>query len=302
MQGRNHASKRVRGFTLLEVVVSAFLIAIGIGVLVRLVSVGRFFLLRAENKSKAMSVALVKMEEYLAKSYTGLEKTTSPVSGTDTKNKVDWVVNIRKKYEGSSKVTGQIPIPYQLIEVNATYNETDAGGKTETRAVRLENIIPYPLLHSKTIEVIGDKTMRVPYKSYQKIPGLETSFNYEVPKNFLVIYNIAIRVDEPGNIQAHHTMHTACFLRFPNGELKGPLPIETGTPIISQPLINNAVGMTDRVYLVGPGYIDFPLPPLPTGQKYTVEIMWYKDTELADEGKVSLREANLTVIAMENAE
>lgn len=298
MQDRKLTSKRVGGFTLLEVVVSASLIAIGIGVLVRLVSVGRFFLLRAENKSRAMSVALVKMEEYLAKSYTGLEKTASPVSGSDAENKVDWTVNIRKKYEGSSRQAGQIPIPYQIIEVTAAYKETDTGGQSETRTVRLENIVPYPFLHVQTEEIIGGASITVPFNSFQRIPGLEARFNYEVPKKFLVIYNIAIRVDNPPSaLDAGDTIYTACFLRLPTGELKGPLPVETRTPIISQPLINNAVGLAERkTGLTFGGSVDFPLLPLPAGQNYTIEIRWYKDT---DKGDISLRQANLTVIAME---
>jgi len=274
---------RPKGFTLLEVLIALILIVIGISAAVAAISTGKFFLRQAENKAEAMRAALVKMEEYLAKSYSALEP-GGPLTGT--LGKITWQVNVTQKYEGT--VT---PIPYKHLETIAFYNETDKAGNIYQKNVRLENIVPYPFIHTISTWISRDLvgSSEVPYSpNINNFVGAQTigdkvtlkvNLKYEVAKELLIIYNVAIVVEDATGVGAIDTILTGCFM-----DNNGPKPIVTRTPIITQPLISNVIALTGSDAL-SPG-------------EHTIEIRWCKDTT---HGRIMLREANLMVVAVEKA-
>ena len=79
--------KRKNSFTLLEIIISIVIIGIGLTTIIVVFMGGRFMLKQAENKSRAVSVATQKLEEYLTKSFAGLgglTQTTLTYSDVDT--------------------------------------------------------------------------------------------------------------------------------------------------------------------------------------------------------------------------
>ncbi len=273
-----------KGFTLLEVLVALVLIVIGISAAVAAVSTGKFFLKQAENKAEAMRAVLVKMEEYLAKSYSDLEP-GGPLRGT--LGKITWQVNVTQKYEGTEPPI----IPYKHLESIAFYNETDKAGNIYQKNVRLENIVAYPFIHTASTWISRDLagSSEVPYspnsdnfvgaKTIGDKVTLKVNLKYEVAKEFLIIYNVAIVAEDATGIGAMDTVLTGCFM-----DNFGPKPVVTRTPIITQPLISNVIALTGSDAL-SPG-------------EHTIEIRWCKDTT---HGRIMLREANLMVVAVEKA-
>jgi len=278
---------RRHGFTLLEVIIALILIVIGISAAVAAIVTGKTFLAQAESKARAMRVALVKMEEYLAKSYTGLTP-GAPITGT--LGKVGWQVNVMQRYEGRNNT---LYIPYKYIETKAFYNETDRAGNVYQKSIRLENIVPYPFIHTVSSWISRDRADDEAEFDADASSGnftdatvigdtdpLRVTVNYDVAKTFLIMYNVAINVRNPAGITPINTVLTGCFI-----DNQGPKPVVTRTPIISQPLISNVVGLTENETL-SPG-------------EHTIEIRWCKDTA---NGTVTLREANLMVVAIEKTQ
>ncbi len=278
-----HYQKKIAfcdGFTLLEALIALVLIVIGISAALAAISTGKFFLKQAENKAQAMRVALIKMEEYLARSYSNL-----PAGGPTTGNleQIAWLVNITQQYEGDVNA-----IPYKHLESIAFYNETDKSGNIYQKNVRLENIVPYPFIHTASVWISRDQVgnSKVPLGNPANFVGAEVigdtvklrvNLNYEVAKELLIIYNVAIVIENAAGIGAIDTVLTGCFL-----DNKGPKPVVTRTPIITQPLISNVVALTGNDAL--------------SSGPHTVEIRWCKDTAA---GTIKLREANLMVVAVE---
>lgn len=296
MEKKKKNNTPLKGFTLVEVLVSALLILIGVATLTALISSARFFLKQTENKAGALGVATVRMEECLATSYDGLV----PGVTSGTENNINWQVTITDRAEGNPALhvtPRQIRIPYRHIQVVAAYNEIDASGNTEAKTIELENVVPYPFLHaySFTYPPPAPGAVAVLFGSgvspFHPIGnGLRLTFTTLVPKNFLVIYNVSVGIGAATAIPLAptHLILTGCFVYNAAGHLiGGPMPVVTGTPIISQPLISNAVGLEGTV-----GGVNFPLQP----GTYTIEIRWYKDTQA---GNIFLREANLMIIASE---
>src|SRR3989338_7865566 len=71
------------GFTLLEVMVSALLIMVGLGALGVMVVACKRFLRQAEYRSQAMSLATSKIAEFSARGYAVLNDTTRAGQGED---------------------------------------------------------------------------------------------------------------------------------------------------------------------------------------------------------------------------
>jgi len=258
--------------------VGAILITIGLAALINSVISARFFVKQAESKYQAMDVAFAKMEEFLAKSYSGLQ----PGITTGSNDQINWKAEVKQLQE----VSATKQIPYKRIEVTASYKETDTKGSSDTRQIKLENIIPYPFIHAASTSISRDASggITVPFSNisspvYKPIGdnGLKIEVNYDVPKDIMLIYNIAIRINQATNISSIDTILTGCFV-----DNKGPKPVVTRTPIMTQPLISNAIALTDKE----------ALPPGP----HTIEIKWFKDT---NNGVISLREANLMLVAVE---
>ncbi|MDD5493022.1 MAG: prepilin-type N-terminal cleavage/methylation domain-containing protein [bacterium] len=270
---------QTRGFSLLEVLIGTTLVGIGVAAIIHSVVSAKFFVKQAELKSRAMNVAFAKMEETLARSYAGLQPGTTQGQA----DKIDWQVIIRQLDESH----GSKQIPYKYIEVSASYQETEPKGGSVNKQVVINNIVPYPFLHTASTSIVDRLTganIIVPYSSiaaasYKSIgsQGLKITVNYTVPKNIMVIYNLATKIDQATGIGPSDTVLTGCFI-----DNKGPVPVVTRTPIMSQPLISNAIALTGTDALA-PG-------------PHTIEIKWHKDTTA---GTISLREANLMLVAVE---
>lgn len=244
---------------------------------------GRFMLKQAENKSRATSIAAQKLEEYLTKSFTGLgglTQLTQTYSDVDTGGggeiPVDWRVDISTKWETNTSLG--IRIPYKFIEVTASYNEENPSGAVQRRIVKLANIVPFPYMHSQTlnIEPSSGSAPGVPAGAYQSINGLSLSFNYPVNKDVMVIYNISIHIDNDTGITPVDTIYTGCFL---DGKTTAE-GTETRTPISMQPFISNVVGLSG----------------ISADTNHTIQIKWKKDTAA---GNIKLKEANIIIVSTE---
>ncbi len=261
------------GFTLIEVLISIIIAVIIFAALSKGMIGGGFLLKQVENKSRACGVTAATMEEYLAKAYSSLE------DGTYTGDPVDYgskplfnpTVTVEKKWMGDDPDTvDQEGVPYKLITVNTSYDETDYNNIFHTKNVRFVNLVPYPYVHAEI--KTSDSSVNAPYNTYTEI--IRIPIDYEVEKDLMIIYNIAIKVSDASGLEATDTIYTKCFV---DSEAKD---IETRTPIITQPLISNVVGVND----VSRG-------------EHTVSVQWYKDTS---SGSVSLKEINVIVVAFEH--
>jgi len=262
------------GFTLMEVIVSVVLMGIGIWAMTGGYIGGRLFLKQEEDKSRAMSVASVKMEEYLAKAFSGLAEGENAGSSSFPDGfVVDWKVEVTDALEGSQPLEG---IPYKYINVTASYKERKALGSPEIKnEVRLTNIVPYPYIHIKSIRVAPlNNAPEVPFDTSATITGTSLVIDYAVGKDLMIFYNVAIKIKNSSGIQPIDTIYTECYL---DGVKKD---IVTRTPIMTQPLISNVVGIND----VAKG-------------SHTVELKWHKDTAA---GRIALKEANMIITACEH--
>ncbi|MDD3234131.1 MAG: prepilin-type N-terminal cleavage/methylation domain-containing protein [Candidatus Omnitrophota bacterium] len=262
-----------KSFTLIEVLVSIIIAVIIFAALSKGMVGGGFLLKQVENKSRACGVTAAKMEEYLAKAYSALEPGTYSGDPVDYGSKpvFNWTVKVEKKWMGDDPDTvDQEGVPYNLITVDSSYDETDYKNIFHTKNIRFVNMVPYPYVHAE-IKTLSS-SLSVPPNSYTEI--FRIKIDYEVAKDLMIIYNIAIKVKNAGGLEAANTIYTKCFV---DSEGKD---IETRTPIITQPLISNVVGVNN----VPPG-------------EHTVSVQWYKDTGAGD---ISLKEINVIVVAFEH--
>jgi len=274
-----------KSFTLIEIVVSLVIMGIGLTAVTVTFFGGRFILKQAENKSRAISVATVKMEEHLAKTFSGLGGLEKPVlvdigtdAGSEDKIPVDWKVSISTQWETNSKLG--IKVPYKVIEVNTFYNEKSPNNQVTRKNVKLVNIVPYPYMHTESLHFEPETSgQSVPSGHFEAINSLSLSFNYPVAKDIMLIYNIAISIDDSTNIKSTDTIYTACRL---DGEhnFRGT---QTRTPISMQPFISNVV----------------PIDNVSADKNHTLSIEWMKETDIPNAGIVRLKEANLMILSAE---
>ena len=269
---------RQKGFTLLEVMISALLIMVGLGALGVTVVAGKRFLRQAEYRSQAMSLASSKIEEFSARGYAVLNDTTRAGQEEDFYN---WTANVTTR-----NATNTRNISYKDIEVVVSYPEEDGSGGLDTKHIRLTNIVPYPRVHSKYENLTTDSVALVPEGNYTvsddyavvgNTDKLSIDINYEVRKDILVMYTIAVNVkdDQTEKLTSLDTIYSTCFL---DGAQAGNLTART--PIMIQPTFSHMVKIDD----VSSG----PHP---------IDIRWLKDTEA---GTINLREAALSIIATES--
>jgi len=269
---------RQKGFTLLEVMISALLIMVGLGALGVTVVAGKRFLRQAEYRSQAMSLASSKIEEFSARGYAVLNDTLVPVTGQEDFF-YNWTANVTTRNATNT-------IPYKDIEVVVSYPEEDGSGGLDTKHIRLTNIVPYPRVHSKYENLTTDSVALVPEGNYTvsddyavvgNTDKLSIDINYEVRKDILVMYTIAVNVkdDQTEKLTSLDTIYSTCFL---DGAQAGNLTART--PIMTQPTFSHMVKIDD----VSSG----PHP---------IDIRWLKDTEA---GTINLREAALSIIATES--
>ncbi|MFA5276655.1 MAG: prepilin-type N-terminal cleavage/methylation domain-containing protein [Candidatus Omnitrophota bacterium] len=228
---------RHSGFTLIEILISLILIAIGIFFCTKIFIAGKYFMKESENKSRAMEIADMHMNEYLAKSYADLfvlpvagakNKTTVASGVAGTNNFFSWQVNVSDK--AIPKVGTTYDIPYEEIEVICSYKEENVNGTTLTKDIRLVNMVPYPRMHifsqafSPDVEVLcyGPKTTcsapspvaccsTVPSASYGSVFNLD--FSLKVRSDLLLFYNISTDiVDKDNNIGSGDLIFSKCFI------------------------------------------------------------------------------------------
>jgi prepilin-type N-terminal cleavage/methylation domain-containing protein len=332
--GRFYA-KKLKGFTLLEILVAMILLGIGIATLAGIFVAGRYFLRQAENRSNAMSVVSTHLTEFTSASYSGLldflndpghhslcagrncGACDNPVANFlqcqavwDTEDNVNWRAEVNRLAAPTGCVAPNLCIPYMEVIVSGQYDEEDIRGNAAEKQVRLRNLVSYPMIHLQRYEIEPTDpthpacplvTTALPEtlahfnagNSTGLGPGTGSStitINYPVTKNLFVIYNIAIDVVANANpITATDTILTACRLNVdasgnPSNTGTATLwSVHTRTPVLTQPLISNAITINN----------------VPPGQ-FTFDIRWFKNCEgNLDRGTITLRHAEIIVVAFE---
>ena len=293
------------GFTLLEVMISALLIMVGLGALGVTVVAGKRFLRQAEYRSQAMSLASSKMGEFSALSYSVLNDTTvSKRTGL-----YNWTASVVTQDANNTKT-----IPYKNITVEVSYQEEDGSGGLDTKNIRLTNIVPYPTAHTALMNITNSTGDEVPfanqtttsisdnYETIRNTTGTQlmlngTQLEFKVPKDIAVSYGVTVGIDTSDNateIEAIDTIHTACF--FSNGlTIANATGVETRTPIKTQLSFNNSVVVKN----------------VSVRDDNKIEIRWYYDRPTTDSSgnyeytsgyantNITLIDAELSILATE---
>ncbi|MCF7916430.1 MAG: hypothetical protein K9L61_01470 [Candidatus Omnitrophica bacterium] len=262
---------RKKSLSLLELIVSLVLIGIGIAGVAGVLTSGIYFLKKAENKARAMSLAYQKKENLMAKSFETLQTGTT----TGTEGIYDWTINVSSHQEGG--------IPWKKAEIEVVYPEISLGSNQSrtTSKVFLTNLLAYPYVHdeSKQISSVCDTGHCVVRNGTKRVIGssannrLSINIDYPVSKQILVSYNIVLGYGDMGGVAATDLILTQCYV---DGT---PTSIETGTPILTQPVINNVVD----VGTVSAG-------------THRIDIRWQKDTS---SGNVYIKKADMIIVAYE---
>lgn len=305
-------SGRKKGFTLLEVLISAILVTVGIGAMGVTVVAGKNFLKAAEERAQAMRLATNKMDEYLAKTYDGLAGIGSTNS---TEGKFEWEVKVNNKSASAAKT-----IPYKEIEVVVSYPQENGQGTTDARNIRLTNVVPYPRVHSRQVTLGEDSDPNVPFNcdksgdpnnttcgnfnitdvelvgsatgGYLTLGGNDTSF--EVTKDIQVAYGISIGVEstKPDQIKNLDTIYSVIY----SDGLPLSTAITTRTPIKTQSSFSNMAVIED----------------VPPANNHTIEVKWSYDrpTKGSDgnfihtfgysQTRITLKKAQMSIIATES--
>ena len=289
--------KNKKGLSLIEILVALIIIGIIAACVSAAIISGYSMLKKAEHKSRAMSITNVKLQEYLAKSF---DELGDPDSGDD--------VNISKQFEDTQDNTffnwtvnvtegteGVMNIPYKNITVETLYTERDPKNQiVSSRTIRLSNIATYPLVHilSNGAKFSGanatlykapvtnvhydDVGFKYAWQNITTKSGI-LDFNYRVPKDMIVMYNLAISYDTTRSLEPSETAITRCIL---DGDSSKQYGIITRTPVMTQVFINNIL----------------EIPNVPSG-KHTINVEWCQE---ALNNTVWLRAYDVTVLAVEN--
>jgi hypothetical protein len=258
---------------------------------------GGFYILKqAEHKSRAMSVAYLKLNQFLGVSYKDLKPDV--YAGIEDfgqyadRMPFSWYVDVTENSLEHPK-QANLKIPYKNINVTVSYNETGfSDSYVIDKTVNLKNIKAYSFIHSdsNTIQFDSDDSSAPEALYYDSSSaGIEYQDNhnimysqeakaltlkYEVPKNIMVIYNMAINAKETTDVLPADAIRTRCFF---DGKEQG---IETETPILSQPFISNTIVISN----------------VEPSKSHSLEIRWKK---IQDRGKVFLRNLEISVLAYE---
>lgn len=303
---RSLSNKRIlSGFTLLEVMISALLIMVGLGALGVTVVAGKRFLRQAEYRSQAMSFASGKMAEYSARSYSVL----NDAAVSNQTGLYNWTASVVTR----NATNGTRTIPYRDIELVVSYQEEDGSGGLDTKHIRLTNIVPYPTAHTALMNItnsIGDEvpfanqttTLISPnYKIIGNMTGTPlmlngTQLEFEVPKDIAVSYAVAVgrnSTDNGKEVDSLDTIYSACY--FSNGLTSYNITgVETRTPVKTQLSFNNVVVIKN----------------VPPRNDNNIAIKWYYDRPLKNgtnyeytsgyaNTQFTLRKAELSILATE---
>lgn len=281
LKAAGYRREKKSAFTILEIIFSLILFAVGVNVAMRVSLAAKYFLKEAENRSLAMSVASRKMEEYLAKSFSGLPAGDSETSGTESQGGVDFNWSVRTTEWLVQNAPLGISIPAKQILVYCSYYQERMNGQRVLRSVRLLNQVPYPyihiLSHKEPAGASVPTTSSPPLVTdgdYSTITSMPIAVNLRVKSDLMIIYNISLNVTSAIGVEPIDTIWTRCIL---DGVER---PIVTRTPIITQLIISNAVGINE----------------VPSG-RHSLEIQWVKDTAA---GTVRLKELNVIVVQVED--
>lgn len=271
--------KGIKAFSIIEIIISLILLGIGILAVGQAYRAGRFLLRQSDNRSIAMNLASMKMEEYMSRTYEDLED--GEFNGEEVypdNRQFDWNVEVEKRWEGEDDplTLQREGIPYKIITVICSYEEPTLSRSAQSNEVRLINIVPYPAIHTDFLHELPDEAS-APEVVLE--PGrtviLPFDLRYETNKDLMIIYNITIKILDADGIGPIDTIYSECFF---DGSVRN---IITRTPIIMQPLISNVVGIENV-----------------TGDEdHSLQIRLYKDTAGGD---IIIKEANLIVIATEH--
>jgi prepilin-type N-terminal cleavage/methylation domain-containing protein len=299
--------KNCKGLSLIEILVALIITGIIAACVSAAVLGGYYMLKQAEHKSRAMSISHVKLQEYLAKSFneltdndTGNDSSISEqFSDTADNTYFNWTVNVTP-----DDTKGPVPVPYKNVTVQTVYTEVDVKGRSvSNKTVQLSNMVPYPLIHINSTAgnfTATDHSHRA-NKAVPLVPGGKwdeawddgnynwvdirptpslngiLAVNYSVPKDMIVMYNLAVNYADVGADPAvDDTVYTRCVLE--NGTQYG---IITRTPIMTQVFINNILNIDNA-----------------TAGAHTIRVQWSKDGN-AD---VWLRGYDVTVVAVEHTD
>lgn len=278
------------GFTLLEVMISALLIMVGLGALGVTVVAGKRFLKQAEYRSQALGLASNKMEELLARAYAFFPVDIQESNQTGSYN---WNASVVTR-----NASGPRAIPYKDIVVVVSYPEEDGGGVgLDTNNIRLTNIIPYPTAHTASKKIPTDTIDdEVPFDDYETIGNatvrlelIRAGLKFAVPKDIVVSYSVGVGInstDEGAEIAPIDTIYSACF--YSNGTITDKLiGVETRTPIATQASFNNKVVLKN----------------MSVSNDNKIEIKWRYDRSTIATGyantSIILRNAELSILATE---
>ena len=283
--------ERKPGFTLVEILIAAVILGISAYTFMALNLTSKLWLSKAYYKTKAIEIASTKMEENLAKSYSGLGSSQGlKCLGSDWEADMESESACQGKagypFQWTVLVTNLTKngVPYKQADVSVSY--TEAGTR---RMVSLTNFIAYPYINIITDNFGSRVDIPVcplaPPANFNPSASVNapttiysTPFNFPVKKNFQISYNLAVSVDDPANIQPLNTIYTRCRLVLKGRNLLS-YP-ETRTPILTQPLINNWTEIDD----------------VPAGEG-TLIIEWCKGETAGD---ISLQTGNAIILAVEN--
>lgn len=301
---------RYKGFTLLEVMISALLIMVGLGALGVTVVAGKRFLRQAEYRSQAMSLAASKIGNFSARGYSVLNDTiVSNQTGS-----YNWTASVVTNATSIKKT-----IPYKNITVVVSCQEEDGSGGLDTKHIRLTNIVPYPTAHTDLMNIpdgMGDEVPFAPPDNTASPPDIPpnyetigesvgrslmlngTQLEFKVPKDIAVSYGVSIGIDTIDNakeIEAIDTIHTACFYSNSTTTIAKATGVKTRTPIATQLSFNNMVVIKN----------------VPVRDDNKIEIRWYYDRPTKNSSgdykytsgyantNITLIEAELSILATE---
>lgn len=320
-----------RAYTLLEIMVSAIILVLGITFLMKMMFWSKVQYKKFEDDSLGMNVAYVKLQEFLAQSYETLGTkcssghnscTRTPNTGgfignllteTGEDNKlnlnVNWTAQVNKNYEDGALKR----IPFKEIELRTNYfvRDTEGLASLKERQVRLTHIIPYPLIHSQYLELNGAGSAPVDNASCISPPCTASTFrgtnpivdnhgrrlsltvNYEVPKYVWIYFNIVLDVRNADGVGVFDTLYTTVRVMDASGNIVNLNPTQR-TLVLSQRVINGVVSY--RGILKMPENIWLGTRP---NENYNIEVFWGKDPSMANTCEIAFQEANLIVVAYE---
>ncbi|MBF0122730.1 MAG: hypothetical protein HQL21_04900 [Candidatus Omnitrophica bacterium] len=261
-----------QGLTLTEVLIGVCIFAISIAGISGTMRQGHKMIAEAQAKKVAYSNAQSLLEKYLTNSYSGMVALAGTHAEAGIGSGAACLVTVAQQTmppEPIAPPAGKSRIPYCSIEVVCEY-----GTQEPKQKVSLSGIVPYPYLqvYTATQAALGAEAQLADAQIF------EYKFTPIVRSDLMIFYDIAIKVeDNTIPINGFDLVITQALL---NGV---PVGIATGTPIMTQPALSNAIGVSyDKVNV---------------GVENVVTINWHKTS---NGGKVTSKKVNMVIVRTEN--